>query len=94
VSEEDLDVMSSRLKMEFKKYVEQTIEALTTVPDTEVFQYQLTTDDSGIEFAWKKHVPAEGITVGIYVSLVVDVYYVFIRLIFRLQTLLVILLLN
>ncbi|XP_052800293.1 DNA repair protein XRCC4-like isoform X2 [Mya arenaria] len=56
VSEDDLDSLSTKLKMDYKKYVKQTVEALTSVSDTDSFLYQLTSDKNGVEFAWKKHV--------------------------------------
>ena len=65
VSEDDLDSLSTRLKMDFDPYVEQTVEALTTMKDSQdMFQYQMKRQrDDGVDFIWKKHVPAEDITV-------------------------------
>lgn len=63
VSEDDLDTLSTRLKMDFNPYVEQTVEALTTMKETQdTFQYQMKRQRDSIEFIWKKHVPAEDIT--------------------------------
>lgn len=63
VSEDDLDTLSTRLKMDFDPYVEQTLEALTTMTETQAtFQYQLKRQRDNVEFVWKKHVPAEDIT--------------------------------
>ena len=64
VSEDDLDSLSTRLKMDFNPYVEQTVEALTTMKDAQdMFQYQMKRQRDNLEFIWKKHVPAEDITV-------------------------------
>ena len=64
VSEDDLDSLSTRLKMDFNPYVEQTVEALTTMKDAQdTFQYQMKRQRDNLEFIWKKHVPAEDITV-------------------------------
>lgn len=65
VSEDELDTLSTRLKMEFKKYVAQTVAALTTLSDNkESFQYQLKkASKDSVEFIWKKHVPGDDITV-------------------------------
>lgn len=63
VSEDDLDSLSTRLKMDFNPYVEQTVEALTTMKDAQdTFQYQMKRQRDNLEFIWKKHVPAEDIT--------------------------------
>ena len=64
VSEDDLDTLSTRLKMDFDPYVEQTVEALTTMTETqETFQYHMKRQRDNVEFVWKKHIPAEDITV-------------------------------
>lgn len=68
VSEEDLDTLSTRLKMDFKKYVSQTVTALTTQSSSkEPFQYQLNKKSAknSLEFVWKKNVPGEDITVSL-----------------------------
>lgn len=63
VSEDDLDTLSTRLKMDFDPFVEQTVEALTTMKEAQAtFQYQLKRQRDNLEFVWKKHVPAEDIT--------------------------------
>lgn len=63
VSEDDLDTLSTRLKMDFDPYVEQTVEALTTMTETqETFQYHMKRQRENLEFVWKKHIPAEDIT--------------------------------
>ena len=55
------------MKMEFNPYVEQTVEALTTMKESQdVYQYHLKRQKDSAELVWKKHVPAEDITVRVY----------------------------
>ena len=72
--EDELDTLSTRLKMDFKKYVSQTVAALTALSSSkESFQYQLkkkAAKDS-LEFVWKKYVPDEDITV----RFTLNIYY-------------------
>ena len=66
VSEEDLDTLATRMKMDFNPYVAQTVEALTTMKDSQdVYQYNLKRQKDSVELVWKKHVPMEDITVRI-----------------------------
>ncbi|XP_052218144.1 DNA repair protein XRCC4-like [Dreissena polymorpha] len=61
VTDEDLDTLCSRLKMEYSKYVKQTVDALTAMDHKETFQYQLNMHKDAVEFVWKKHVPGDEI---------------------------------
>ncbi|KAL4224812.1 DNA repair protein xrcc4 [Mactra antiquata] len=63
VSEDDLDELSARLKIQFTKYVKETVEALTNNAEGKnVYQYKLKVTKEGAKFSWKKHVPEEDIT--------------------------------
>ncbi|XP_045174281.2 DNA repair protein XRCC4-like [Mercenaria mercenaria] len=63
VSEDDLDTLCSRLKIQFNKYVKETVEALTNSSECKrSFQYELKRGKDKAEFSWKKHVPDEDIT--------------------------------
>lgn len=63
VSEDDLETLCSRLKIQFNKYIKETVEALSNNSDSKhTFQYELKRGKGKAEFAWKKHVPDEDIT--------------------------------
>jgi len=64
VTEDDLEELASRLKINYSKYVEQTTEALTSLGTaaSQTFQYQLKQQRDTAEFSWKKHIAEENIT--------------------------------
>lgn len=65
ISEDDLDNLCIKMKMDFNRYVAQTIRALTGEKDESItFQYQTKPRKAtgSIDFIWKKHVATENIT--------------------------------
>ncbi|XP_060582727.1 DNA repair protein XRCC4-like isoform X2 [Ruditapes philippinarum] len=63
VSADDLDTLCSRLKIQFNKYVKETLKALTNNGESKhSFQYELKRSKDSAQFSWKKHVEDENIT--------------------------------
>ena len=61
-----MEALCARIKMTYDKYIDQTVEALTSITEgRDTFQYTLKKQRETAEFVWKKHVPAEDITVRI-----------------------------
>ena len=67
VTEEDLDSLNSKLKMDFSTYVSQTVTAFTRCDMADVnFVYQLKQlADGAVDFLWKKEVDDIKVTVHI-----------------------------
>lgn len=63
---DDMDDMKDKMKMDFNSYVKQTAQAFTRENTKgHTFQYVLKEKkNKSMEFVWKKHIPAEDITVS------------------------------
>ena len=65
VSEDDLDDLSSKIKMGFDQFLSETLRALTRTNMGNLnFQYSMKKSKEGAQFTWKKYIPKEDIRVS------------------------------
>ena len=65
VSEDDLDDLSSKIKMGFDQFLSETLQALTRTNMGNLnFQYSMKKSKDGAQFTWKKYIPKEDIRVS------------------------------
>ena len=73
VTEDDLDQLSTEIKIDFETYVQQTRNALTQQASDDLsFEYQVKSQgNNSINFIWKKYVPGNDIRVNTTIHLLI-----------------------